>query len=112
MTKAAEVPAEFVAQMRDDPMWAAMEKVAHTLPYDVTVMGDTVSGKSLPTRRWASATMPTLVMDGGESPAWIRNAARALADVLPNAQHRTLAGQTHGVAPDALAPVLREFFIS
>ena len=35
---------------------------------------------------------------------------RAVADVLPNAQRRTLEGQTHDVAPDALAPVLEKYF--
>ena len=54
--------------------------------------------------------MPTLVMDGGKSPAWMRNATRALARVLPNATYRTLDGQTHMVRPKALAPQLAEFF--
>jgi hypothetical protein len=67
-------------------------------------------GNPLPLKRWASVTVPTLVMDGGESPAWQRTAVQALVDVLPRAQRRSLEGQTHGVAPDALAPVLEEFF--
>jgi pimeloyl-ACP methyl ester carboxylesterase len=54
--------------------------------------------------------MPTLVVGGGKSPTWLRHGVRALADVLPNAQHRTLEGQTHLVKPAALAPVLTEFF--
>ena len=37
-------------------------------------------------------------------------AAKATADALPTAEHRTLDGQTHDVAPEALAPVLVEFF--
>ncbi len=65
----------------------------------------------LPTDRWAAATAPTLVMDGGASPAWIRNSARALADLLPNAQHRTLEGQTHDAAPEVLAPEIERFFL-
>jgi hypothetical protein len=48
-------------------------------------------------------------MDGGASPAWIRNSARALADVLLNAQHRTLEGQTHSAAPEILAPEIERF---
>jgi len=110
MTEAVGVPAEYLAQMRDMPMWAAMEEMAHTLAYDGAVMGDTMAGKPLPAQRWASATVPTLVMDGGESPTWLGNAAQAVAAVLPNARHRTLEGQEHGVAPEALAPVLEEFF--
>jgi hypothetical protein len=49
-------------------------------------------------------------MDGGKSPAWMRNATRALAAVIPNATYRTLDGQTHMVKPAALTPPLIEFF--
>jgi hypothetical protein len=49
-------------------------------------------------------------MDGGKSPAWMRNAMRAWADVFPNAVHQTLAGQTHMVKQDVLAPALIDFF--
>ena len=109
MTKAAEVPVEVVAQMRNAPFWPAVEAVAHTLIYDTTIMG---GNNALPTERVASVTVPTLVIDGGASPMWMRNAAQAVADALPNAQRRTLGGQTHDVAPEALAPVLEEFFAS
>jgi hypothetical protein len=40
----------------------------------------------------------------------LQRAAKATAEALPNAEHRTLDGQTHDVAPDARAPVLVEFF--
>ena len=49
-------------------------------------------------------------MDGGKSPAWMRNATRALASIVPNATYRTLEGQTHMVSAKAPAPVLAEFF--
>jgi hypothetical protein len=35
---------------------------------------------------------------------------RALADILPSAQHQILDGQTHMVKPEVLAPMLAEFF--
>jgi pimeloyl-ACP methyl ester carboxylesterase len=111
MTKVVGMPAEAVAPMRKAPTWPKLEAVAHTLPYDAAVLGDTMAGKPLPPQRWASATVPTLVMDGGASPAWIRHAAQALANILPHAQHRTLEGQTHDVAPEVLAPVLAGFFV-
>lgn len=110
MTKAVEVPAEFVAGMRQEPFWPAFEAVAHTLAHDGAFIADTMSGSPLPLKRWASVAVPTLVMDGGASPTWARNAAQTLADVLPHAQRRTLEGQTHDVAPEALAPVLAAFF--
>ena len=40
----------------------------------------------------------------------MRDAARAISEAIPNASLRTLARQTHGVSPKALAPVLDEFF--
>jgi pimeloyl-ACP methyl ester carboxylesterase len=105
------VPPEVVAGMRSEPFWPGMEKIAHTLAYDGAVMGDTMSGRPLPAERWTSVTVPTLVMDGDQSPAWARNSVAALADVLPNAERRSLEGQDHGAAPEVLAPVLVDFFI-
>ena len=110
MTAAVGVPAEMVAQMRGSPMWPAMEALAHTLPYDNAVMGDTMEGNTASMKRWASVTVPTLAMDGGASPEWARNAVRALVEVLPDAQHLTLEGQTHAAAPEVVAPVLEKFF--
>ncbi len=110
MIEAVDVPAEYVAQMRSAPSWQGMEALAHTLAYDGAIMGNMLSGNPLPAERWASVTLPTLVMDGGDSPVWARNAVQTIVDILPNARRRTLAGQTHAVAPEVLAPVLVEFF--
>lgn len=106
MVKAVGMPAEAFAPMQQSPMWPALEALAPTLVYDGTIMGDS----SLPIERAGSVHVPTLVMDGGASPAWARNAVQALGDAIPGAQHRTLEGQTHQVAPEAIAPVLVEFF--
>ena len=110
MTTAVEVPPAMVAEMRQAPMWPAMEKVAHTLAYDGAIMSEYMSGRPLPAGRWAAVTIPVLVMDGGASPAWARNSVQAQVDALPNAERRTLDGQTHAVAPDMLAPILADFF--
>ena len=107
MTQAAEVPTEFVAQMRNEPFWPTVEAVAHTLIYDTTIMGN---DGSLPIERLTVITVPALVIDGGASPAWMRDAVQAVAEVMPHAQRRTLEGQTHQVSPQVLAPVLMEFF--
>jgi len=100
------VPAEMIAGMRQSPVWPRFESVAPTLAYDNAIMGE----GSVPAGLLASVAVPTLVIDGGASPAFLRNAAQAAANALPNAQRRTLEGQTHDVAADALAPVLVEFF--
>jgi pimeloyl-ACP methyl ester carboxylesterase len=108
--KLVGVPGIFIALMRLMPVWSKLKAVAHTLPYDIALTQDNQRGKPLPAGQWNAVTAPTLVVDGGKSPAWIRHAMRGLADVLPNAKLRTLEGQTHMVKPKALAPVLVEFF--
>jgi pimeloyl-ACP methyl ester carboxylesterase len=100
------MPALLVMLFRVLPMWSKLKAVAPSLPYDSAIMGDF----SLPTRRVASLTTPTLVISGEKSMPVLRDAARALSDAIPGAQLRTLPGQTHNVAAAALAPVLKEFF--
>jgi pimeloyl-ACP methyl ester carboxylesterase len=108
--KVVGVPGIFIILMRLMPAWPKLTAVAHTLPYDFAIVGPYQRGLPLPATRWSGATVPTLVMDGGKSPAWMRNATRALAGIVPNATYRTLDGQTHMVKPKALAPPLIEFF--
>jgi pimeloyl-ACP methyl ester carboxylesterase len=113
MTKAVGIPAEFVAGMRSQPMWPALEAVAHTIAYDGAFMEGLMFGKPIPperAKRWASISVPTLVIDGGASEPFMHGGAEALAKVLPNARRDTLDGQTHDVNPEVLAPVLVEFF--
>src|SRR5215469_15508331 len=106
----SQVPAVVVAAMPLMPAWGKLKAVAHTLPYDLTIMDGGQRGRPLQPGRWASLTAPALVVVGGKSPAWLQNATRALAQVLPGASHRTLPGQTHIVKAKALAPVLADFF--
>jgi pimeloyl-ACP methyl ester carboxylesterase len=106
MEKVVRMPAEFVAGARTQPWWAATEALAHTLPYDATVMGD----YSLPEQQAAKVAAPTLVLDGGASFGFMGETADALAKVLPHGQRRTLEGQEHNVDPNVLGPALKEFF--
>jgi pimeloyl-ACP methyl ester carboxylesterase len=106
MSKVVGLPPEFVALARTQPFWQAQEALAHTLAYDATGMGD----YSLPVERAEAVTVPTLVMAGGASFPFMRQAAQALADALPDGQHRILEAQEHNVEAQALAAVLEEFF--
>jgi pimeloyl-ACP methyl ester carboxylesterase len=105
-------PRVFIGLLRvARPIWRNLEAVAHTLPYDYAVMGDTVHGKPLTHEPWSSITTPTLVLDGGKSPASLRKAADALAERMPNADRRILKGQSHNVSMKVLVPVLEEFLL-
>jgi len=110
MVTGVGLPPEAAAQMRGAPFWPSLEAVAHTIAYDGRVMGYDQQDRSLPVERWKAITAPALVMDGDASPVWSRNAVQAVTEALPNAERRTLAGQTHEVDPAVLAPVLVEFF--
>jgi pimeloyl-ACP methyl ester carboxylesterase len=107
MTKMVGSPAIFALIMPLLPVWKKLKAVAHTLPYDAAVLGDF----TVPVQRASRVSTPTLVMDGGKSPAPLRNAVAAVAKAVPNAQQRTLERQTHMVKPEVLAPVLEEFFV-
>jgi alpha-beta hydrolase superfamily lysophospholipase len=100
------MPEQAIAGIRAQPAWAALEAIAPTLAYDDQVLGD---GR-VPRELAATIAIPTLVLAGGASPRNLQRAAKAAADALPAAAHRTLDGQTHDVDPAALAPVLADFF--
>jgi pimeloyl-ACP methyl ester carboxylesterase len=111
MTVAVGMPAEMVEPMLDTPMMDAMLPLAHTISYDGRIMlRGSMHAEPLPTSWTETVTVPALVMDGGNSPAWIRNAARSLVGILPDVRYRTLEGQEHAAAPAAVAPELEEFF--
>lgn len=92
------------------PVWSKLKALAHTLPYDAQLIDGAGAGQPLPADRWSQVTIPTLVMAGSKSPAWMRTAMRSLAETLPAAEYRRLKRQTHIVKPHALAPVLTERF--
>ena len=104
------MPAPLVPLMRLMPAWGKLKRVAHTLPYDGEIMGDTQLGRPLPAERWPGTKVKTLVIVGGKSPAFFHNGTKMLAALLPNAEHRVLEGQTHMVKAKVLAPVLIDHF--
>jgi len=109
MTKGMGIPGPIVTLMRFSPFWSKLKATAHTLPYDWAILGDTMAGRPLSADDWASAATQTLVMVGEKSPEQLRRAALAVADVLPNARHRELKGQSHNPSMKVLAPVLEDF---
>lgn len=107
MTEGAGMPPAVVARMASSPGRAGLESLAHTLPYDVAVVG---AGNRLPAERMASIGIPTVVMVGGASPAWAHAGAGALVAAIGGSGLVTLEGQTHAVDQAVLAPVLADFF--
>ncbi|MBH5338490.1 alpha/beta hydrolase [Streptomyces pactum] len=113
MTRVQGMPRIAVSLMRLMPKtWANLTELARTLPYDIAVMGDTQQGRPLDAEEWKGVTAPTRVLTGGKSPAAFQRAARAVTEILPRADHRTLPGLNHGavvMAPRKIAPQITAF---
>jgi pimeloyl-ACP methyl ester carboxylesterase len=104
-----DVPGFGLAIMRLLPVWSKLKAVSPSLRYDFAFMAELQRGRPLPATRWSAATQPTLVADGGKSPAWMRTGCRTLSEVLPNASYQTVPGQTHIIKAKALAPVITAY---
>jgi pimeloyl-ACP methyl ester carboxylesterase len=101
-------PADQVDQMRQAPWFRALEALAPTLAYDhAGLLGP---NRAVPVATAAQVTVPTLVMYGGDSVAFMRQAAEGLSQAIPGAELAIAPGQQHDVAAAVLAPMLAEFF--
>lgn len=96
-----------IAGMREFPLWPMWEAIAPTIAYDAAALGEDAS---VPTGRAAGLGVPALIMAGGASYPFTQVSAVALAEAIPNAQHRLLEDQPHEVEAEAIGPVLVEFF--
>jgi pimeloyl-ACP methyl ester carboxylesterase len=103
------VPTLFILLMRVMPTWSKLRAMAHTLPYDGTLVQELQRGQPLLPGRWSSMTAQTLVITGSKSAEWMKSGNRQLSHLLPNAQNQLLKRQGHSVASKALAPVLAAF---
>ena len=105
------VPAPVVTVMPLLPMWKKLTASADTLPNDFEIVSPYRRGQPLPDRHYAAIGVPTLLVAGGKSPAYMQNAPVAIAAQIPGAATVILAGQTHEVKAKALAPVLASHFL-
>jgi pimeloyl-ACP methyl ester carboxylesterase len=106
MKDMVNVPAAAVVAMRLMPwIWRKLVAVGHTLPYDAAVMGTF----KVPATRFSSIHLPSLIMNGSKTDARLKVAAHAAVAAVPGARFRELAGQTHNVKADVLAPAVVEF---
>ena len=108
MTKVTGMPGLFVFLFKQfgKSMWTKNELVAHTLSYDVAIMGN----YSVPKEIAASINVPAIVIGGEKSPGNLRNAIETVAQSIPKSQMMLLKGQSHNVSMKVLAPCLIDFF--
>lgn len=102
------LPDDRLADLARSPAWTHLTAVGATLGYDAAMMGDDAA---VPGTLAERVPCPTLILTGGDSPAFFSDSAGALAAAIPEGDHRSLPGQGHAVSASALAPVLTEFFL-
>lgn len=98
-------PPQVLEDMKRSPEWQGISKMDFTLAYDYAVLGSGSVPDSV-----KQIAVPTLVMNGEKSLPFMSATAQHIAELIPNARHKTLQGQTHQAAPDLVAPLLTEFF--
>jgi pimeloyl-ACP methyl ester carboxylesterase len=99
------VPEAGIEGMRRSPGWDATLALAPTLAYDDAAMGES----RVPDELLQAITVPVLGLAGEQSPDFLRLGAEAVASGAQDGTVETVAGQTHDVAADALAPHLLRF---
>ncbi len=60
--------------------------------------------------RLASLRGAVLAMAGGASPVWACDAVQTLAQALPHAEARVIAGERHGPADNTLSAIVEALF--
>ena len=106
MVEAVGQPKEVVDQIRQTPMWAGLEAIAHTLVYDALQMGDS----AVPTALLSSIDIPALALYSNASPDWLKDSVRQTADALPHGTAEGHDGTFHTIASENLARVLAGYF--
>ena len=107
LAEVVQVPPAALAGIRRSPAWPGLEALAHTLSYDVSITSRGAQYLDLA----RSVTAPALVLAGGASPPWMRDALGTLAGSLAKGRLGTLEGQTHDVDTAALARAIAEFLV-
>lgn len=100
-TEGIGLPPQMVAQIRQSPMWPALEAIAQSAVYDATITTELAE----PTPAMAAVSVPTLVLTGADTWPALRQAARA----LPVGRHVEVAGgENHDIPVDTTAALVRD----
>ncbi len=102
------MPEQEIAALRELPTWASRVATAPTLPREEGTPL-VVSAEEM-----AAVRVPTLLIEGGESPAFLRDAVVVVADGVEGARVVTLEGHQHvadQVDPEMFARVVLDFLL-
>jgi alpha-beta hydrolase superfamily lysophospholipase len=105
LTAGVGQPQAAVDAMKAQPMWSGLVALGHTTLYDARILGDS----RVPVAQLARVTQPVLTLGSSGSPPWLRDAAVATADAVPDGRYQALDGEFHTAPPTVLVPVLAAF---
>ncbi|MEU8384094.1 alpha/beta hydrolase [Streptosporangium sp. NPDC048865] len=103
------MPPELVDRMRAEPWWARAEASAPTLSYDYEILDQGGEDGMTPVDLARRVTVPTLVLCGGTSPAWMIDMGRRIAGAVPDGRFMLLEDHGHVVPPETLVPLIEDF---
>ena len=87
----ARLPPEEIDALRSAPNWQDRVDAAHTIPRELQGVAEYVFDAT----RFAAMTTPTVLLSGGESPPFMKDATKAVDDALPNSRIVTFEGHQH-----------------
>ena len=91
MREVAGASPEVVEYMRSLPVWQARLAAAHTIPRELRASG----AYRFDPERFGDLGVPTLLLSGGDSPAFLKAADKAVDETLPNCRIVVMPGQGH-----------------
>ena len=102
------ISSEAIHHLAVSKTWDRLLGLVNTTPSEATIVGQ----GEIPYPRLAQLQVQTLILQGGASPAWVRNAMSAVADALPSGRLVVLDGLSHNGAstdPHRVADVVIAF---
>jgi pimeloyl-ACP methyl ester carboxylesterase len=95
--------------LRNEPAWAGRLAAVHTIPREFAD-----DDYILDPQRFKNLTVPTILLQGSESPDYLKTATEALQAALPNSRIVVMPGQQHiamRTAPEMFVRLVTEFLI-
>lgn len=105
------MPEQELTLMRAQPAWRARVTAAHTIPRELR----SVEGYEFVPERFKGMRTPTLLLMGGDSPAFLKDATAAVDRALSAARIAVMPGQQHiamNTAPELFAGEVLAFLVT
>ncbi len=86
------IPPKELEVMRSLPAWAGRVAAAHTVPRELNAQRH----YKFDPKRFANLTTPILLLLGGDTPQFLKEATKVVNNALSHSQVSVMAGQAHG----------------